>query len=910
MRSTLLALHPWSPSIRRAVICAKAPARRPWRAASTRCWIRGVRGLQQGEHAVADEHDESFDRRANGFVRGEGAGLVLLKPLDRARADGDRIYAVIRATAVNQDGFTSTLTAPSYEAQAAMLRDLCRLGQIEPGHVEYVEAHGTGTKVGDPIEARAIGRVFGCPRSVSPVMIGSVKPNVGHLEAAAGSCGFIKAALTAYHGVVPPTRNFTDANPQIPMDALNLKVPTEPTALGSADESFIVVNSFGFGGTNASALIERPSSVTESHGATSHGATSHGMSSGVAAGDLAERAPRSAPLLFPISAATGAALKNVAARLSEAIKPHGELAGHAPEDIAGALACHRDHFAERAVVLAHDADELLARLEMLAEAKLPSSTERSFVPPIVCGRANQRRKLAFTFAGQGGQWWAMGRHLLTQDALYRRTIEEFDEVFRLIAGWSVVETMLADEDASRIDDADVTQAAIFANQIGLAANWRSRGILPDVVIGHSFGEVAATYVAGSLSLEAAANLIHKRGLVRIEIAERGAMAAVGLSAEELQPYLPSDESVSIAAYNGPTMQTLSGTVEGIRQIIAQILAEQPTAFVRQLKMDFGWHGKMLDSGEAWFRAHLGDLPWRTPDIPVISAVTARLETRFDRDYWWRNLREPVAYQSAIEFALDLGFDSFLELGPHRTLAPLTVGIAENRSTNALVANSLHRDQNDHEAMAHATATLHVNGLSVDWARLAGKSRAKAIPLPQYPWEDQKLVLKSEEAHHALFKAEEHPLLGKRDAGPAPAWSSEINLKAFRYIADHSIQGGCLFPAAGYVEMMVAATISHYGPGSVELEHVRFLDALSIGADDEILLKTELDPDSHDRADFEFAAWRGFRVAASRRSLCAPARSDDLRFATTKFSSRTCTGSRSLDLLRDGRPARLKLRAHI
>ena len=773
-----------------------------------------------------------FDQQANGFVRGEGAGVVLLKPLDKAYASGDRIYAIIRATTVNQDGFTSTLTAPSYEAQEAMLSDLCRLGRIDPGQVEYVEAHGTGTKVGDPIEARAIGRVFGRSRTSAPVMVGSVKPNLGHLEAAAGICGFIKAALVAHHGIVPPTLNFKDPNPQIPMDALNIKIPIEPTALDSEDVGFIVVNSFGFGGTNASVLIEK---APAGAGATRE------TSGGAVLGHSVERTPRHGVLLFPVSAPTGTALKRVAARLSEAVKGPGVLAGHALDDIMGALGCHRDHHVERAVVLAGDREELSTRLDLLAAGELPTSTVRSFVPPIVCGRARGGRKLAFTFAGQGGQWWGMGRHLLTEDAIYRRTIEEFDEVFKSISGWSVVEAMLADEDATRIDKADVIVAAIFANQIGLAANWRARGVRPDVIIGHSVGEVAAAYVAGCISLEAAANLIHKRGLVRIEIGAIGAIAVVGASVEQLLPYLPADQSVAIAAYNAPTMQSLSGEVESLRDVLARIAADQPDAFVRQLKGDFAWHSKMLDSGEKFFREQLGAVVCKAPEIPVVSSVTGRLETRFDQDYWWCNLREPVAFQKAIEFALDLGVDSFLELGPHRALAPLTIGIAQNRGANALVANSLHRDQNDHEAMAHATATLHVNGVPVDWAQLTNKLVPNNIPLPKYPWEDQVLGAKSEEARHLLFVANAHPLLGKRDPGPAPAWSGEINLKAFRYIADHSIQGGCVFPAAGYVEMMVAAAVDLYGKGAVELEHVRFPEALSIGEDDEILLKTELDP---------------------------------------------------------------------
>jgi acyl transferase domain-containing protein/NADP-dependent 3-hydroxy acid dehydrogenase YdfG/acyl carrier protein len=775
----------------------------------------------------------AFDKRANGFVRGEGAGLVLLKPLARAYADGDRIYAVIRATNVNQDGYTSTLTAPNYEAQVAMLEELSRRGKIDPRQVKYVEAHGTGTPVGDPIEARAIGRVFGrVAGNATPVMIGSVKPNVGHLEAASGICGFIKSVLSAYHRVIPPTLNFKDPNPNIPMDALNIEVPTEPTAFGEQEKAYIVVNSFGFGGTNASALIETVQRPAKPN------ADSHGL----IAEQSGEAGSRHGPLVIPISAATEPALKKVAQGLSEALKPQHALAEYSVDEIMFALGTQRDHHAERAVVLASDRQDLIGKLDQLALGELPAPVEQNVVPPVVRGRARSNHKIAFTFAGQGGQWWGMGRQLLTQDAIYRRTIEEFDDIFKSISGWSVVEAMLADQQTTRIDEAEVTQAAIFANQIGLLAVWQARGVRPDVVIGHSFGEVAATYAAGGISLNVAANLIHKRGLVRTEIGTQGAMAAVGLSHEQLMPYVPDDNSVTIAAFNGPTMHSLSGDAEPMGDVLARIAADYPTAFVRQLKMDFGWHSGQLDPGEAWFRKELGNIAWRVPNIPVISTVTGRLETRFDNDYWWENLRQPVSYQKAIEFALDLGVDGFLELGPHRTLAALTTGIVQNKGGSAFVVSSLHREQNDHEATAYATASLHVNGVGVDWSSLTRSRAPKGIPLPKYPWEDQILRTSSEEGRQILFVAESHPLLGKRDLGPSPVWTSELNLKTFRYIADHAVQGGCVFPAAGYVEIMVAATISQYGKGTVELENVHFHEALSIDVDDEIILKTELDLD--------------------------------------------------------------------
>jgi acyl transferase domain-containing protein/NRPS condensation-like uncharacterized protein/acyl carrier protein len=772
----------------------------------------------------------SFDKRANGFVRGEGAGMILLKPLARAVADDDHIYAVIRGTAVNQDGRTSTLTAPSMSSQITMLEALCERAAVDPGAIDYVEAHGTGTPVGDPIEARAVGRAIGRAHHAGPVLIGSVKPNVGHLEAAAGICGIIKATLAVHYGTVPPNRNFQEASPHIPFDVLNLKVPVSPTPLGNGTASrFAAVNAFGFGGTNASALLE-----------------SYNEPANVVVPAAATRRTRPAPEAvhqFPLSAANEAALRTYAERIASEVRPGGQLQHRSLLELAGALATRRDHFVERAVVIASTRDELLEGLDLIASGGSWESEDRYAVPRLVRGRARAQRRLAFTFAGQGGQWWGMARRLLTENRLYRRTVEDLDDIFRAISGWSIVDAMLADESQSKIDsDAAVTGPAIFANQIGLLALWRSRGIIPDLVIGHSFGEVAATYAADCISLDAAANLIHKRGLIRSRIDAQGAMAAVALPADQLDHFLPGDDSVVIAAFNGPTMHTLSGETEAMREVLARISAADPNVFVRLLKMDFGWHGPQLDPGQEWFFESLGTIDWNAGSIPVISTVTGRLETCFDAAYWWRNLRDPVSYCQAIKFALDLGVDGFLELGPHRTLAPLTASIADSCGAKPVIINSLHREQDDDLSLAHAAAVLHVSGIEPQPDAIAGIRPPQDLKLPDYPWTKRPLWIDSEEAKHALFVADDHVLLGKRNLAPRPSWTSEINLSAFGWLKDHAVQGDCVFPGAGYIEMMVAAAWAHFGPGPIELHAVRFLEALSIAPDDEILLRTELDPE--------------------------------------------------------------------
>ena len=767
----------------------------------------------------------TFDERADGFLRAEGCGFVLLKPLVRAIKDGDRIYAVIRGSAVNQDGRTPTLTAPSDEAQTAMLGNLVSKASIEPGDVGFIEAHGTGTPVGDPIEARSIGRVFGRHRSNGPIPVGSFKPNIGHVEAASGVAGLIKIVLSTNRGIVLPNLNFARPNPNIPFDLLGIKVPVEPEPFDDRPgASLAIVNSFGFGGTNACVAVESwrgpPSPLSYSAKRTAIGAS---------------------PVFVPISAGSKAALGAWALHLADALDAGGALENVAYEQVAAHLKCQRDHFAERAVILAEpEHGDLPAKLRGFARKE--DILAKDSQPTIIAGRAAKKRKLAVTFSGQGGQWWAMGRRLLLEEPLYRRTVDIFDEVFRAIAGWSAVEEMLRPQDQSRINDPDTTQAAIFANQIGLFALWKARGVTPELFVGHSFGEVAATYLAGAIDLETAARIIYHRGYIPDQSTRRGAMAAIGLTVDQLLPMLPGDDSVVIAAYNGPTAQTISGMEEAVDTLLAEVGRRHPDALARRHTMNFGWHSAHLEDCEAWFRTKVGEIAWKPPQIPIVSTVTGVFETRFDAEYWWQNLRQPVSFKKAIDLCLDLGIDAFLELGPHRTVTPLVHGIAQERATPVIAVTSLDRTADDFWTQARSMASLHVAGVNFDWSR--SDQIDKGIKLPTIPWANERLVQLPHEAKMLLFEGERHPLLGWRELAPEPTWTNEISLKNFRYLSDHRVGGDCLFPTVGYVEVMVAALRDHFSAGPVELRDLKILEALSIGDDDSIILRTTFDPVTH------------------------------------------------------------------
>jgi acyl transferase domain-containing protein/NADPH:quinone reductase-like Zn-dependent oxidoreductase/NADP-dependent 3-hydroxy acid dehydrogenase YdfG/acyl carrier protein len=761
----------------------------------------------------------AFDADADGFVRGEGAGIVLLKRLQDAQRDGDRIYAVIKATAVNQDGATDSITAPNPAAQKAMMQAALAQAGVKAADIAYVEAHGTGTPLGDPVEASAIGAVFGQVERDGAVLIGSVKCNIGHLEPAAGIAGLIKAALILEKREVPPSINFVTPNPRIAFDALNIEVAGRAAPLGS--DAHALVNSFGFGGTNACAILAR--------GADNRAKVVRLV-----------RAPAQSERLMPVplSAPTPEHLAAYARVLAEALAD-GTLAGIALDKIGAALIRRHSQFGHRAVILARDAADLAEKLTALADGREWPKHDKNEPPAIVTGRGKRTGKLAFTCTGQGGQFWNMGRDFLEAQPVFRRFVEEFDALFEPLAGWSVKEALSASEHGSRLHDPAITPAAMFALQAGLAEVWKSAGITPDIAIGHSFGEVTAAYLGGAIALTDVAHLVNHRGLIRGHIDRVGGMAAIGMGAEALAPFLPADGSIEIGAYNAPIMVTVSGERAAIEDLIARLNAHDPNILARMLELDFAWHSSWLEPGKQIFRDAVGDRPWQAPRITVVSTVTGQPETRFDTDYWWRNLRYPVRFDRAVDCALDLGADAFVELGPSRTLSSPTAGCAAAKGRDVLAVTTLQRGQNNFDSFNAALAELYVAGRAVDWGALfaAGDEH---VALPPMPWLDQPLWHAPEEAGRALHRQVTHVLLGAREAEPGFAWRSEVSLAGLPVLGDHRIMDSCVLPGAAMLSMLRAAAAEIFGAQAVELSDVRLPEALFIGADDRVILRTQYD----------------------------------------------------------------------
>jgi acyl transferase domain-containing protein/NADPH:quinone reductase-like Zn-dependent oxidoreductase/acyl carrier protein len=745
----------------------------------------------------------AFDARANGYVRGEGLGVVVLKQESDARSDGNRILARIRATAVNQDGRTPTLTAPDPSAQRAMLETLSRRAGVDPITVDYVEAHGTGTRVGDPIEASAIGLVFGGERRRFPLLVGSVKPNIGHLEPAAGIAGLIKAVLVANKRQVPPNCGFREPNPDIAFDLHNLVVPDRTLPIGQGDQPVLVaVNSFGFGGTNASVLIE---------------------AGGQQQREAASQATIQLPVSVPLSAGSPAALKRLTRDTAQAVE-----ASSAPFEAKIAALRSRDPRPWRRTLIVHSEQGLVSGLRELGLGD--DEATKSLVDP----------RLAFTYGGQGGQWWAMGRRLLLEDAAFGAAFSEFDGRFGALAGWSVRETLLAVEGASKLHRSRFAMPALFGLQLGLTAHWTAQGVRPEFVVGHSFGEVAAAVAAGALTLDDATRLIHVRSQIRDRLGRDSAMLVVGAPPDRIEDLVPEALNIDLAAINSARMVTLCGEQDDIAALEQHLRQTRPDHFARRVQSDTAWHSRLLDPLEDWFHEALGDIDCRPPELTFISTVTGEAECRLDSHYWWRNLRQPVRYAAGVERALERGANVLLELSPHRVLTGSNATIAAEVGKPIRAIATLERDKDDFECLAKAAAGLWEAGLDQVWDNLGRQCRDE-VRLPRYSWDLTRHWRISEEAKALLLTAPAHTLLGRREHSPGFSWSNEISLVGNAMLADHAVGDSAVFPAAGYLELMLAAGREALGEGTLELENFVIVSALFIGPQDEVFVSTHFDP---------------------------------------------------------------------
>ncbi|MGB7711449.1 MAG: SDR family NAD(P)-dependent oxidoreductase [Microcoleus sp.] len=771
-------------------------------------------GFSKASMLSPDGRCKTFDERANGYVRAEGAGVVLLKPLSQAIADGDPIYAVIRGSAVNQDGQTNGITVPSGEAQEAAVREACKQAGISPEQIQYVEAHGTGTPVGDPIEANALGNAIGKNRPAGDYCtIGSVKSNIGHLESASGVAGLIKLALALKHRQIPPSLHFETPNPKIPFEELRLRVPTalEPWPNGKGPR-LAGINSFGFGGTNAHIVVAQ---APENAGG------------GI---NPQSQILNSKLFLLPLSARSEEALKALAAAYKDFLITEDSSLS----DICYSASLRRGNHDYRLAVAGNSKEELAENLSafLAGETRTGMSDGRAV--------SDKSPKLAFVFSGMGQQWWAMGRTLLSEEPVFRETIQRCDELLRQYADWSLLEALMASEENSRINSTQIAQCAIFSVQVALAALWRSWGIIPEAIVGHSVGEVAAAHVAGVLSLEDAVRVIFHRSRLQAKTAGQGKMLAVGLSLEEAQQVLVGyEDRVSIAAINSPQGLTLAGETLALEEIAKSL--ELKEIFCRFLQVEVPYHSPLMEPLKAELAECLQGINPQAATIPLFSTVTGQQVEGLEIDgaYWGQNMRNPVLFVTAVEGLMRARYDLFLEISAHPVLTSYISECAAKEGKTATALPSLRRKEPEQIVLLGSFGKLYTLGYPVDWHQLYPEGQF--VRLPSYPWQRERYWNESEESlqsrlglsyQRTVLGVPVHPLLGSRLESPQPQWNATIDLHRLSYLEDHRVQGAVVYPGAAYVEMALATAKEIFGEGSYVLSDIEFHKALFLAEEAE------------------------------------------------------------------------------
>lgn len=739
---------------------------------------------------------KTFDARADGFARGEGAGLVFLKPLRAAEASGDRIYAVIRGSAVTNSGHSEWIMTPSVGGQQATLEAAIRDAGVDAADIDYVELHGTGTRKGDPIEARALANVIGAKRAKDrPLRVGSVKTNIGHLDSAAGVAGVIKTSLALQHAEIPASLNFEQLNPDIPLDALNLKLQTSHERWPDRNgPRFAGVTSLGFGGGNAHMVLQ---SAPEPPVSTTAG---------------------SGPWLLPLSAHSEIALQAYASRMAGWL----EQAERPLADVLYTAALRRTHRDRRLVVAGRSAAELAEGLRSFAKG-VPEAR-------VAVGVTTAGQQPAFVFSGQGPQWWAMGRQLLEQEPLFRAAIDEVDAAYQKISGRSVLAELLRDEASSQLSQTELAQPALFAIQMGLARLFLGWGVQPKALVGHSIGEVAACHLAGVLSLEEAVLVVHHRGRLMQQATGTGGMAQFGVTEEKaLELIAPFGSHLSAAAINGPSTTVISGENEALAKVLE--LAERSGVSARKLPVQYAFHSAQMEPFRQALVNALAPLQPKPATVPLVSTVTGKpaSATDYSAEYWGAQLVGAVRFAAAIE-TLQGSCGAFLELSPHPVLGGSILQQLRASGSQARVLASLTRGSDEGVSTRVAAGALHCLGSPLDWSRLA--PTARCTTLPTYAFQGERMWIETEDEGRLDWVAvggsevsEGHPLLGPphllANAAGTRWYEVPVEVDDWDFIRDHLVQGVPVFPGVGYLEMALAAGQEALETAELALEEVEF-----------------------------------------------------------------------------------------
>lgn len=731
----------------------------------------------------------AFGANPAGYVRGEGGGVIVLKPLAEAIRNGDPIQAVIAGAGSNADGRTNGIALPSHETQSALIEQTLARFDVNPADIDFFEAHGTGTAVGDPAETKTISLAIASkrPSEMGPLPIGSAKSNIGHLEPASGMAGLFKAVLAIRNRAIPKTLHAEELNPEIDFDGLNIRPVQHLTPIEvSGRPIYAGLNSFGFGGANATVILrEHVAEESEERVSTS-----------------AEAVP---PLL--LSAKAPAALQQMAKRYGEFLQQSSDAEFY---DIAHTAAFRRARLKNRLIVEGEKPSEIAeALLAYAAGDNSPAMASEAF---------SREGKVGFIFNGNGAQWGGMGRQAYAGGGRFREKIDEIDKIIAQMAGWSLVDVLHAQDASDQLQRTELAQPALLAIQLALVSSLSGLGLKPDAVSGHSVGEVAAAHVAGAINLEQAVRLILSRSDAQGKTRGHGRMAAAGLSPERAREIADaSGGKIELAAINSPSSVTLAGDENALVALAAQM--EEQKIFYRVLDLDYAFHSRVLDPVHDYFLTSIGEVKCESTAIPFYSTVKGRETsgTELGASYWWDNVRQPVQFHDAILSMVEDGVDILIEIGPHAILQPYLRQILREAGRESAPIPSFTKTDSGPNVAKRVRDMAYCAGANVDFASFFPRE-GRCVALPSYPWQHEEHWLReTPEAESPIYQHRDGIFLGSRPQQAHSTWEGQIDAELFPFLKDHNVGGSVVFPAAGYVEIALEAAAALFEEEGHEIE---------------------------------------------------------------------------------------------
>ncbi|MCK5807586.1 SDR family NAD(P)-dependent oxidoreductase [bacterium] len=803
---------------------------------------------------------KAFDGEGNGYTRAEGAGFIVLKPLAKALEDGDRVDAVIIETGANQDGQTAGISLPNPVAQEELVREVYGRAGVSAKDVAYVEAHGTGTKAGDPAELNALNAVFQEVRDVDDkAWVGSIKSNIGHMEAGAGVAGIIKAALTMKHRVVAPNIHFNTPNPAVDFENIRLQVPVKPEPLPTEGIVYSSVNSFGYGGTNAHALLSTAPQIEEIPPVDVTLEDGHKW-------------------LVPVSARGDDALRQQALNYVNVLNDKDVTM----TDFVYSVSTRRSHHKNRLAIVADSREDLIASLKAYGKDGMAEKAVSFQMSSL------DKKPLVFVCTGMGPQWWNMGRELYETEDVYRTVVDKCDALFKKYSGWSILEEMMKDEKSTNMSQTRIAQPANFVIQAGIAALLESHGVVPDAVIGHSVGEVSAAYLSGALSLEDGVLVSYHRSRLQQSVANQGGgMIAIGLSEQDAMAEIATYNDVSIAAINSATAVTLSGNESSLKKIGENL--DKRGVFNRALKVEVAYHSSHMDPIHDELFSVLKKLKPQTTTTPLYSTVTGKMidGKEITADYWWHNARGSVRFADGIRSILaNLESCDFVEVGPHPVLKNSIKEVVAELGAQAETVQTLNRKLEERNTYYASLGTMHTIGHSPDWEKLL-PTKGHFIDLPSYPWQRDIYWQESARSREDRLGRPGYIYFNEWLRTPNPTWQVEVNKHLLPYLPDHKVDGMTIFPGAGYCDAALAMHHNIFGEVAATITDITLHNVLAIQPNTLPMLMSSFNSESQkfsmhskDRLD-EDGSWKlhatGRIIEKSRTTPFEKLAIDELKF---------------------------------